>query len=247
MAPEFSLEQQQKINRLMARAAWQRTSDIAVDTLVPKIVPSATSTKSDWVKFNVDVPSVFQLLNAGVDCTHLVYLTHSSPDDTMVTQGRCKRNEVGRGYPMAVGDYWVYVPLLTGDPAYFTARLSDASSELPSAASAIDSGGGSAGTVVVSTLNRGAFTTNQKNVVAAGTGVNLTALAIPPGFKLVIKGKPLNAGFIWVGNSKANAENHAVAYPLDAGEPLPMNITDASLVWIDADNAGEGVNYVVEQ
>ncbi len=245
---ELSLALLQKLNELQSRAGWQRTNDIGVDWLVRDLVPSATSLKTDWSKpFRVDRPSVFQLLNAGVDATHTVYLSKDSPDDTTVSEGRCRRNDVGRGFCLQVGDWYAYVPLAAGDPAKFTARISDASSDLPSQNAAIEGGGAAPGTLVVSTLNRAAFATAQKNVTTPGTAVNLASLVVPDGFALVVKGKPLNAGFIWVGNSQANAQDHTVAYPLDSGEPNRFYVKNANLLWIDADVATEGVNISVEQ
>ena len=94
--------------------------------------------------------------------------------------------------------------------------------------------------------NQAAFETNQLNVTVAGTGENLQAQAIPNGFAVAIKAKSGNTNSIWVGDSKANSENHAIAFELKAGEVMKLYITNVNLVWIDASVTGEGVNWVVE-
>jgi hypothetical protein len=235
--PSISL--QQKLNELLSRSNWQRTVDIGVDKIERGIVPKATSLK-------MDRPSVFQLMTAGVDVTHLVYLTQSSPDDLMISEGRARPNALGRGFCLQVGTWYVYVPLVAGDPATFTARVSDASSDLPAQQSATDTGGAAPGTQVVSTLNRNGFATAQKNVTTAGTAVNLAALAVPGGFALTIQAKSANTGNIWIGNSQANAQDHTVAFLLPPGTGVKLYVSNANLVWIDSAVNGEGVQLGVE-
>jgi hypothetical protein len=94
--------------------------------------------------------------------------------------------------------------------------------------------------------NRSSFTTFQKNVTTAGTGVNVTAQAVPNGFSVVVKAKKTNTGLIYVGSSKANAENHAVAFSLAANEDIKLQVTNTNLAWIDSDVSGEGVEVITE-
>lgn len=94
--------------------------------------------------------------------------------------------------------------------------------------------------------NRFAWASGHKLVAAAGTGVVLGSQAIPADFKVVIGALNTNTGAIYLGNSKANAEDHTIAVPLLAGQAAAMKITNTNLVWIDADNAGEGAFYFVE-
>jgi len=94
--------------------------------------------------------------------------------------------------------------------------------------------------------NRASFVTMQKNVTTAGTGVNVAAQAVPNGFSIVIKAKKANTKPIWVGNSKANAEDHTIAFSLSPGDELSLQITNTNLIWIDAEVDGEGVEIVTE-
>ncbi len=239
----------QMLNALANRASWQRTSDVNPPKLLRGVAPAATSLKGDWYgPIPVQKPSVLQLLTvAGADVTHLIYGLNAQPEDLTFSEGRGTPNAVGRVYALQVGDWYVYVPQLAGDPATYNLRMSDASSDLPAQQNALGDGGAIAGATVVTTLNRGAFSTARKNVTTAGTAVNLASLVVPQGFALVIKGRPTNTGFIWVGNSAANAQDHTVAYPLDAGEPIRLYVNNANLVWIDSDVNLEGVNIAVEQ
>jgi hypothetical protein len=95
-------------------------------------------------------------------------------------------------------------------------------------------------------VNRPAFATNQKNVTTPGTAVQLQTQAIPDGFTIYIRARATNTGKIYVGSSAANAQNHAVAEILEAGAYLTYGITNADLVYIDADVGAEGVMWTVE-
>lgn len=102
--------------------------------------------------------------------------------------------------------------------------------------------GGSAAT----TPNRADFFPAQVNVPTPGTAVQGPTQAIPNGFALVIKGKTGNTGSVWIGATAAEAQNHAVAYELAAGEEVSLAITNVDLIFVDADVATEGVNLIVE-
>jgi hypothetical protein len=106
-------------------------------------------------------------------------------------------------------------------------------------------------------VNQPSFATGQTPVPTAGVAVQLNggvSLPIPDGFQLVIKA-PKSAtgalaattGTIYVGNSKAHAENHSSTYPLVKQEFIAYGITDVNLVWIDASVSGEGAVWTVEQ
>lgn len=155
-------------------------------------------------------------------------------------------NNVAKLY--APGEWHVKTKLLTGDTegSSIALLITDAALGIEGVAlTAADIVG--APPVVATNPNRAAFATAQKNVVTPLTAVNLASLVVPGGFALVIKGKPLNAGLIWVGTSAPNAIDHTIAFPLDSGEPMRLYVNNANLIWIDADNAGEGVNISVEQ
>ena len=48
---------------------------------------------------------------------------------------------------------------------------------------------------------------------------------------------------MYVGNSKDNAEDVNERLMLQPGESSSYKVDDADLIWIDADNDGEGVEY----
>ena len=96
--------------------------------------------------------------------------------------------------------------------------------------------------------NKTTFTTGQQNVTTAGTAEQLPDVAVPDGCQLTILAKPGNAGRIYLGNSKANAESSSNRFDrLDAGIALSLKVTNANKVWVDASVSGEGISYIVEQ
>lgn len=103
------------------------------------------------------------------------------------------------------------------------------------------------GTGGASVQNRASFIVFQKTVTTAGTAVQLTAQAIPDGFKAVVKAKAGNTGTIEIGNSQANAQDAAIAFKLAAGQAVSLAVTNTSLIWIDATVDGEGVEVIVER
>jgi hypothetical protein len=104
-------------------------------------------------------------------------------------------------------------------------------------------GGGSSGGAVA---NRPAFATGQLNVAAHGVAQQLQAQAIPNGFTVFIRARPTNTGPVYIGNSQVNAQNPAVAIILEPGAFLTYGITNVDLVWVNADNDGDGVMWTVE-
>ena len=94
--------------------------------------------------------------------------------------------------------------------------------------------------------NRSNFATNQKTVTTPGTAVQLQTQAIPDGFTVFLRAFPGNTGKIWVGDSQANAQNHALAEALEGGAFNTIALTHVDELWIDADVAAEGVSWLVE-
>ena len=95
--------------------------------------------------------------------------------------------------------------------------------------------------------NKATFITLQKDVAAAGIAEQLPDVQVPDGYDLVVKAKVGNEGNIYVGNSKENAEDHTVTFSLAAKESVTLAVINANVVWIDADNNGEGIEGIVEQ
>jgi hypothetical protein len=94
--------------------------------------------------------------------------------------------------------------------------------------------------------NQPTFAVNQQVVPTPGTAVQLQTQAVPNGFTIFVRAKVGNTGTIWVGPDAATAQNHALATPLEAGAFLTLALTNVNAIWIDADNAGEGVSWTVE-
>lgn len=86
----------------------------------------------------------------------------------------------------------------------------------------------------------------QDTVTAAGTAEQLnggTSIAIPDGAELVVTALPNNTGNVYVGDSDVDSTNGDVLTP-DTSLSLP--VTDVNIVYIDVDNDGEGVSWIVE-
>ena len=95
--------------------------------------------------------------------------------------------------------------------------------------------------------NRKSFTAFRKTVAAAGTPEQLhTDLPIPDSFALIIKALDGNTGNIEIAEGETKAGTSEV-FILDAGQSVPLFITNANAVWIDATVNGEGVVCIVER
>lgn len=96
--------------------------------------------------------------------------------------------------------------------------------------------------------NKSSFVHGQKDVAAAGTAVQLPAYSVPDDCQLTVIAKPGNTGIIYLGNSKANAEDVSLRFDgLAAGLAHSLKVTNTDLVWVDAAVNGEGVSFSVEQ
>lgn len=83
-------------------------------------------------------------------------------------------------------------------------------------------------------------------VATAGTAQALnsgTSLPIPPGAELTIVAKEGNTGKIYVGDTNVDT---STGFPLDPQSGVSIKISDVSLMYIDADNDGDGANWIVE-
>jgi hypothetical protein len=83
----------------------------------------------------------------------------------------------------------------------------------------------------------------HKTVAAAGTAEQMTAMDVPNGIYLTIRALIGNVGNVYIGNSKANAEDANKQLTLQPGESSSFKADDTDLIWIDADNNGEGIEY----
>lgn len=91
--------------------------------------------------------------------------------------------------------------------------------------------------------NRRTLATNQKNVTSAGTAEALQSQDVPAGYAVVVRAKEGNSGNIYVGNSGVSSSNGDILNP---GGVVELFVDDVSDIYIDADNDGEGVSWVVE-
>lgn len=112
----------------------------------------------------------------------------------------------------------------------------------PRADTAASSGSGGGGSTAVP--NRATWAAIKKTVAIPGTAEQVTAQAVPNGFAIGIKSIPDNAGKVWVGPTKAEAEAHKVTLTNVQSMKLALQNTDA--IWIDVENADEGVEIAVE-
>lgn len=100
--------------------------------------------------------------------------------------------------------------------------------------------------------NKLTFLTGQKDVATAGTPEQLVKededVLVPAGFKVTIIAKPGNSGTVYLGRTKADCVNTARRFDgLSAGLAHSLKIDRLSKVWVDVDNNGEGVSWIVEQ
>jgi len=80
----------------------------------------------------------------------------------------------------------------------------------------------------------------QKTVASAGTAERMhTSSVLEAG--VYIKALAGNGGNIFVGNESVTSAN---GYALDAGESVFVEIDDVSKIWIDTDNATDGVYFL---
>lgn len=98
--------------------------------------------------------------------------------------------------------------------------------------------------VVLGEGNVGGWFTGSKDTVNAGTAVNLSSKAIREGCSILIKAKRTNTGYIYPGESKAQAEAHNVE--LSAGNAITLQLANANEVWIDSSVSTEGIEYFCE-
>ena len=97
------------------------------------------------------------------------------------------------------------------------------------------------------TENPESIAIQQKLVTTAGIAVQLPPVKIPYDCEVVILALSTNTGTVYVGNSKLNAEDHTISFPLLAGESIEYKIRNLSLLWVDASVSGEGIIWTVEQ
>jgi len=88
---------------------------------------------------------------------------------------------------------------------------------------------------------------HDRVIVAEPTNpVQIKPLFIPPGYELVIRALPDNTGYIFIGRTKELVLNDTRRIALTKNTGTELKINNANLVWVDAEVAGEGIDYWVE-
>ena len=88
------------------------------------------------------------------------------------------------------------------------------------------------------------FTVGSLAITAAGTAENLAAHRIPQGFAVTLTARSTNTGYIYIGESKAQAEaNHVL---LAAGASVSIQTDNLSDIWADCSVNGETVEWIME-
>jgi len=107
-------------------------------------------------------------------------------------------------------------------------------------------GAGGSLTVLFPLLQREAWEHDQVLVPTPGHAEQMPELEVPAGFDLVIRGIPTNTGNVYIGKSEGAASQATKRITLAAGEAVKLRVSNASLVFVDAAVANEGVEYFVE-
>ena len=93
-------------------------------------------------------------------------------------------------------------------------------------------------------MNRPSLRTGHNAIAIVGTAEQCTAAAVPQGIRVVYRARSTNAGLIYLGYSKADAEaNHISALPAGSYGFLVDNVGD---IWVDAAVAGDIVEWSYE-
>ena len=86
-----------------------------------------------------------------------------------------------------------------------------------------------------------------KKAKTADVAERLPPWPVPDGKEIVIKAPLSNAGTVYLGTSKPEAEDTNTAYPLTPGASITYRIKDLSQIWFMSDTVSEGVAWTVER
>ena len=85
----------------------------------------------------------------------------------------------------------------------------------------------------------------QVKVVTPGTPVQLPNILIPAGFSLTLSPLPENKGLVYPQYIPTATTTDRM--PLDSGQPEAFPVKNANIIYLDADNAGDGITGTVVQ
>lgn len=96
------------------------------------------------------------------------------------------------------------------------------------------------------TDNKQTFKTGSVTMTVAGTAVQLDDCRIPQGHSVLLLAHPSNDGYMYVGESKAQAEAHNIE--LDGGDSVRLRVDNVHDIWVDCDTsqATEILGWMVE-
>lgn len=95
--------------------------------------------------------------------------------------------------------------------------------------------------------NRETFATGSLNVTTAGVAEQLPDQSIPDGFRAIIAAKLDNTDEIYIGNSKANAEDADERFAaLKAGDWIALRVRNINQIFVTSVVTGEGISWIVE-
>lgn len=95
-------------------------------------------------------------------------------------------------------------------------------------------------------LQRDEWDHDHVYVPNAGTPVQLPDVVVPVGFGFVVRALPTNTGDIYIGKNESYATQGTRRITLDAGESFKLYISNASKIFLDAENDNEGIVYYTE-
>jgi len=98
-----------------------------------------------------------------------------------------------------------------------------------------------AGTLVVIAGNP-SLGIGSKVVTTAGTRVQLSAASVPCK-KVTLQSITTNTGKIYIGDNTVSASTGVYIYPANS---WTLTVSNLNLIYLDADNSGEGVVYLYE-
>jgi len=93
--------------------------------------------------------------------------------------------------------------------------------------------------------NRVTGISGQVTVPAPGTPVQLPNILIPDGFAVTLVPLPGNAGLVYA--QYVSTATATARMPLDNGQPIAFPVKNLNVIYLDADNAGDGASWQVVQ
>jgi len=79
-----------------------------------------------------------------------------------------------------------------------------------------------------------------------GTPKRLPPMKIPNGMEVVVRALPKNTGSVYIGRSKQMVLNPDKRIELAPKDYTRLRVSDTSLIWVDADNPDEGIDFWCE-